>query len=249
MKKLFCLFLSLIIAATSISAFAAADKDYDLETENSKLIQEAMDYAYLDITSAPSNMKQKILDARKIIVTTKDWVADGYTAYIEDENGNLLKKIPAFSEVFPGWELPTDPSPTPTHFWQANASTYSPSISAIDPNAWLFYRAINNVKLLPANDDSIIPFWCVYVNPDTIGDKLKSVVTGLKTSQSCNLHFSNSQTHKMLAYLTYMKTGRTLVMGGVGGLAINAKASTFSTPFGFASFSFYGSERTSNKWD
>lgn len=109
-------------------------------------------------------MKQKILDARKIIVTTKDWVADGYTAYIEDENGNLLKKIPAFSEVFPGWELPTDPSPTPTHFWQANASTYSPSISAIDPNAWLFYRAINNVKLLPANDDSIIPFWYVDVS-------------------------------------------------------------------------------------
>ena len=50
-------------------------------------------------------MQAKILEARKLIINSTSWAADGYTAFTIDENGNKTQ-LPHFSDLFPGWEMP-----------------------------------------------------------------------------------------------------------------------------------------------
>lgn len=67
---------------------------------------EAAQIAYLDLEDASAEMREEILAAREKIIFSTDWVADGYTAHVEDQDGNIIRTLPAFSEVFPDWDLP-----------------------------------------------------------------------------------------------------------------------------------------------
>lgn len=70
-------------------------------------VEEAEEYAYLDLDSASEEMKEKILEARKVIIFHSRWVADGYSGCIRDvETGETIETLPTFSELFPGWALP-----------------------------------------------------------------------------------------------------------------------------------------------
>lgn len=51
-------------------------------------------------------MRTKILEARKVIINSVSWVADGYEAYTVDPSGKKTP-LPHLSDLFPGWELPT----------------------------------------------------------------------------------------------------------------------------------------------
>lgn len=68
---------------------------------------EAEKYACLDYDTASPELRQKILEARNVIICSEAWVADGYSACIMDtETGEVVRTLPAFSALFPGWELP-----------------------------------------------------------------------------------------------------------------------------------------------
>lgn len=46
-----------------------------------------------------------------IIIYRYSWVADGLNGQILDKNGNIKRKVPEFSELFPeDWELPVSPA-------------------------------------------------------------------------------------------------------------------------------------------
>lgn len=71
-------------------------------------VEEAKEYAYLDYDSASPEMQEKILEARNTIIFSSDWVADGYSGCIQNvETGETVKTLPTFSELFPGWDMPT----------------------------------------------------------------------------------------------------------------------------------------------
>lgn len=73
-------------------------------------LEEAQSFAYMDLDTAPAELRETILKAREVIIYSQSWVADGLEAYITSPDGTK-KSVPAFSELFPGWELPTiDPS-------------------------------------------------------------------------------------------------------------------------------------------
>lgn len=75
--------------------------------------EEAQDYAYLDPENASPEMREKILSARNTIIFSTDWVADGFEMRVEDRDGNVIQRLPHFSELFPGWDLPVyDPEQT-----------------------------------------------------------------------------------------------------------------------------------------
>lgn len=83
--------------------------DGDLQTE----WEEAQDFAYLDPENASPEMREKILSARNAIIFSTDWVADGFEMRVEDRDGNVIQRLPHFSELFPGWDLPVyDPEQT-----------------------------------------------------------------------------------------------------------------------------------------
>ena len=75
------------------------------EAEREKKLEEAKKIAYQDLNTASKEMQAKILEARKLIINSTSWAADGYTAYTVDENGKKTQ-LPHFSDLFPGWEMP-----------------------------------------------------------------------------------------------------------------------------------------------
>ena len=63
--------------------------------------------AYMDIEKATPELKQKILQAREEIILSNSWVADDTNGRILDKNGNIIKELPHFSDLFPeDWEPP-----------------------------------------------------------------------------------------------------------------------------------------------
>ena len=67
---------------------------------------EAQAYAYMDLDAAPAELQEIIRKAREVIIYSQTWVADGLEAYVTSPDGTV-ERVPAFSELFPGWELPT----------------------------------------------------------------------------------------------------------------------------------------------
>lgn len=64
-------------------------------------------YAYMDLSKADDLLKEKILQARKIIISNTSWVADEINGCVTDRNGNVIRQLPHFHEIFPSsWEIP-----------------------------------------------------------------------------------------------------------------------------------------------
>ena len=90
----------------------AVDKESDSNSEaeaQEEILESASEFAYLDADKATPELKEKILEARKEIIYNTDWVADGYVGCIRNiRTGKLIKELPEFSEVFPGWDVPIE---------------------------------------------------------------------------------------------------------------------------------------------
>ena len=81
----------------------------DTQTKSDEVPDWAERYAYLDFDSASPGLKEIILKARREIIFSTDWVADGHSMWVEDmRTGEIIREIPKFSEVFPGWDIPEE---------------------------------------------------------------------------------------------------------------------------------------------
>lgn len=90
----------------SITANIAPGELARQETDEMSL-EEAKEYAYLDYDSATDEMRERILEARKIIIFNSNWVADGYSGCIQNvKTGEIIETLPTFSELFPDWDIP-----------------------------------------------------------------------------------------------------------------------------------------------
>lgn len=103
-------FIALLVTALLLTGGALA-AGIPAEEKSAALL-EAEQYAWLDLDTASPELREKILDARDVIIHSTEWVADGYSMYVEDvRTGELIREIPKFSEVFPGWD-PPEPDPS-----------------------------------------------------------------------------------------------------------------------------------------
>lgn len=200
MKKLIALFVSTLLFATSLTSLAAGAPASAQDTATQEALTKAEQYAYLDLDSASPSMQQKILDARNTIIFSKDWVADGYEADVEDvTTGEVLETLPSFSELFPGWDLPVDESIAST----SNDSSLTLSSSEVTPfsnSDWL--RLGSTRHYLPA----------------------------LTSSKNCNIGYTNASTGKSLGYKNNLSVNQALAAHNVGGMRLAIRASTYSTP-------------------
>lgn len=102
MKKFITLFLAAIVFC--IPAYAV-DQTPDKYDEVSLAKFEAI--AYQDLNEADPEMKKQILEARETIIFSRGWVANGATGRVLDANGNVIKELPQFEDIFPSdWEVP-----------------------------------------------------------------------------------------------------------------------------------------------
>ena len=77
------------------------------EVSTERELDEAKKIAYRDLKTASKEEQAKILEARKLIINSTSWVADGFNANTIDADGNRVP-LPHFSELFPGWEMPVE---------------------------------------------------------------------------------------------------------------------------------------------
>lgn len=75
--------------------------------EQEQKLAEAKKIACRDLKTASKEEQAKILEARKLIINSSSWVADGFNANTIDADGNRVP-LPHFSELFPGWEMPVE---------------------------------------------------------------------------------------------------------------------------------------------
>lgn len=75
--------------------------------EQEQKLAEAKKIAYRELKTASKEEQAKILEARKLIINSTSWVADGFNANTIDADGNRVP-LPHFSELFPGWEMPAE---------------------------------------------------------------------------------------------------------------------------------------------
>lgn len=70
---------------------------------------EVLELAYSDLDSATPEKMVEILKARnQVAYSAGGWCADGAFATSGDANTKTWYRLPNFSELFPGWDLPCD---------------------------------------------------------------------------------------------------------------------------------------------
>ena len=100
--------------STTTISVGESEKKVDMVREQNQIIQDFLKteddiqyYAYLDIKTVAPDVVPVIIEARNKIISRQSWVADSVQGFVYDENGNLIEKVPQFSELFPeGWSVP-----------------------------------------------------------------------------------------------------------------------------------------------
>lgn len=203
MKKLISSFLSALLLITSVTCLAADDTSSAFNAETNDTLAEAEQYAYLDLDTATSALQEKILDARNTIIFSKDWVADGYEAYVEDvTTGEILEVLPSFSELFPDWDLPADDTVLPS-LSEANLSETSFPVTSVDltsSSAWLRLASKNYYLPAASNSQDASPFITFTVDSFEMGTSIRSYATSLTSSETCNIGYKNASTGESLGF-------------------------------------------------
>jgi len=85
----------------------------DISVRTADIDPKIIELAYMDIEKADSELKEKILDARKTVVYNFSWTNDvtesGNVFYCVNPATREVTLNPLFSELFPGWDPPTLP--------------------------------------------------------------------------------------------------------------------------------------------
>lgn len=194
MKKIFIILLSTLTLLLGFSTVSFAISDASQEVNNLQI----QDYAYMELESASTELKSKIIEARNTIINSESWVADGYDMYIIDIDGSQ-KAVPHFSELFPSdWELPDCAT-------EENSNVLPTAVSEpIDPLNTKSYT-ISSVSLKnPSSNILTSPFYTFYFT----GTSVMTKVEKLTTSETCNIGYTNLDTGKSLGFATKLTAGQ-----------------------------------------
>ncbi len=101
---------------------------------------EANKYAYMDLETAPEELRETILAAREyVIYHTDGWVADGCYGFVMDvRTGEILEEVPEFHEIFPeDWEIPKEEGMEKTSEATDESSEYDRKIFEPMPDPYM----------------------------------------------------------------------------------------------------------------
>lgn len=96
------LVVSALFCCCTFNGFAADANSHELAY--AKMSTEELAYCDLEEV-ADEAVRQAILDARREIIYNTSWTVDGQLA-LKNSDGTI-KALPEFSDLFPGWEIPT----------------------------------------------------------------------------------------------------------------------------------------------
>ena len=102
--------MAVLLCTSVLSVTSGVDISTSVKIDS---MDEAKNYAYMDLDSAPENMKEIIRESREYIISQSEgWVSDGWKgAIVNMETGEVVEEVPQFHDIFPDdWEVPTDES-------------------------------------------------------------------------------------------------------------------------------------------
>lgn len=197
MKKTKKLLTGILSAALimSTASFAIAT-DITSDTEN---------IAYMDIAKVPE-LEDEILAARKkIIFGDQAWTVDGQVSIVNEDG--TVEKLPEFSDLFPGWDIPEDNEKCPP---QSRAVRYSGNVyvPAVDNN-------VNAPKFYSFNAFSSVVKITALTLP---GNKY-------------NVGITNEDTYESAAWVPNICLGQTAAVNRlVVGTRYSVRVSTYDMP-------------------
>ena len=147
------------------------DSGISAQSAENDIDPEVLELAYMDIDKADSELKEKILDARKTVIYSFSWVNDidvpGAFSYSANPDTREVSFDPLFSELFPGWDVPRnqcDLSNVPI-IGEENDSENT-GVQELEADITESARAITNplthteVRYVPkATSEVATPFW------------------------------------------------------------------------------------------
>lgn len=225
MKKITSLCLALAMLITLCVPASASSVHSQVQTEELKRLEKI---AYLDVDTASPEKRQEILNARSVVVYTKDWVADGITGWVEDiTTGEVIRYVPSFSEVFPGWDIPkAEISEKVTDFITIDGF---PSQQANRLSDWKYMNSYRTYLEKASDTEAATPFVFV-VNENYKMMYLKSYAEELTSSKTCNIGFSDFDTFESLGYKLDLGPKEAFAISTSGRAHIYVRASTNSIP-------------------
>ena len=258
-EKILSMTMTLImLMALAVPAFAVnKESDSNSEAEaQEEILESASEFAYLDADKATPELKEKILEARKEIIYNTDWVADGYVGCIRNiKTGKLIKELPEFSEVFPGWDVPIEEN-------NAKIEISEPVLPAVPADNTM--EEIKPLSIGTGLDDWIVllservylksassttnatPFAAFTLDPYKMGTQIRAYATSLSASETCNIGFSDYSSGKSLASAVNLVEYEALELYvGVGKPTVGVRASTYSNP-GWSTIKVDGAYRITN---
>lgn len=104
MKKILSAALSISMLASLLAFSASADTPALVSAEDIAVMS-VEQIAYLDVETAAPAVQDAILEARaEIIYGDQAWTVNGAVSIIDSDGST--EKLPEFSELFPGWDIP-----------------------------------------------------------------------------------------------------------------------------------------------
>lgn len=202
------LMLVIIITLVSTSSFAMS---YEFCESDSDIKQKI---AYMSLDDASPELQSVILQARKEIIFSKSWSADGFVVEIERADGTT-ETLPRFSDVFPGWELPVEQK-------LGQDSVQTPME---EPNSTQqIISAFHSVYLRNPTSQNTNPFTHFYHE----GSYIKTFVHELDT-ESCNIGYSDYQSGMSCGHATEVHVGEAVKISTFYDGDYAVRASTFSS--------------------
>jgi hypothetical protein len=185
---------------TAPTAFAA---------EISKTPETTEYYAHLDLASASDDLKPVILDARNEIIYHSSWTVNGAAELVLPDGS--VEKLPEFSDLFPGWDVPKSSEPV-------KSEAPAPTLVGTDyfPTHW------TTISAPPTSNDT--PPFVTFTSNGATFDSYASQIPG----STYNLGVRNTTTGKDLAF-TYGPVGTTIRTYPVSGNSYAVRTSTYST--------------------
>lgn len=215
-----------------------------LEAEHEAAVEAAKEYAYMDLETAPEELRDKILEARNTVIFSQSWVADGYGGMSVIRADGTIEHLPLFSELFPeDWDIPGAPPgtlpdgegvsvleaedgagrrPAPAEGIQYGGG------AAHRPAAILF--SVDRTLYLehPSSQTDTDTFFNYFLDDAVIYTE----VSELTASRSCNVGYTDLGTGASIGFQENMTPGDIYIFWNAEHRSFNCgvRASTYDTP-------------------
>lgn len=228
MKRIRACAIAVIMLITLCVPTQAAEKHHKV-TRAECPAELAIAYSEIDESTTEAEREQ-ILEARSEIIYSHSWVADGLSACILDENGNVKEILPQFSEIFPeDWEEPMEKTTI-----EVQNDAVAPMSTKYD---WHPYYDGSVYLKVPTTTDTT-PF-CQFTTTAFSGTyneyRVVEVTTqGIRNNPAevgkFNVGYSNVKTKKSLGYAVDLNNCEYLSINPPANITLGVRVSSYDYP-------------------